>query len=828
MKRDDDRKAVLPGDIAPTKVSEGGPVAPPPVERRAGAQIFEGGRAGAQPEPTPVKGALPTLYRARLSDPRERAAQPAEALRGRAARRAEETSDVTRFRGILAATLAAAAATVAVAILSSPTSGLSSPGPLARPHARAKLECTSCHKETTIAGSDSTSAFVASASKACGGCHGPHPSTRPGHQRVTAAGQMGCPTCHAVHRGDQGVTFAPGAVAIRFAPGVEAEEARVVFSPTEVTTVPIVTAGSCKGCHDVTSSRDPIARCLVPGQEALADRRPIVCFDEHQIALPPDEPRAQVPGGPRGPGRIGDRGPDVGSGRVGGLGTGVCSNQHGTDRALAWEAAREVAAVAPTVGASRGTFGGPWTWLGAGLGAAALAFAGVRGGRAFGAARRASKRRDAAPPPEAMLRPPTRMRLPQINTNTCIGCYACVDACPYDVLEVERYVAVVARPDACCGLTLCEQRCPNGSLVITDGEPIGDRPRISDALESLDTPGLFLAGDVTGLPLIKNAILQGAHAVDQVAASLKARRDSAPRSPDARAGQDAVLDLIVVGAGPAGISAALRAKELGLRCETIEQGSVAQSIQSFPRGKLVFDQPLELPVTGKLWLKESSKEELLAQWLRIVRQERLVIHQDTRMSAIARDPGGGFVVSTEPREGGATTRRAARRVVLAIGQRGSPRRLPFDISEEVEARVHYHLADARSFEGKKVVVVGLGDVAMETTIALGRQPDTGVTVVYRGSDFSRGKTRNIDEVRRMRDAGRIELLFDTAVEGITRDQVSLRTPAGRVTRRYDAVMVMIGSIPPWDTLRAAGIQTAAAGDRIEADAVQGNAPPPAP
>src|SRR5262249_43486491 len=219
------------------------------------------------------------------------------------------------------------------------------------------------------------------------------------------------------------------------------------------------------------------------------------------------------------------------------------------------------------------------------------ALAGVRGGHAIAARRRKRSKDDAANP---MLKPAARVRLPQINANTCLGCYACVDACPYDVLEVERYVAVLARPEACCGLTLCEQRCPNGSLQITDGDPIGDRPRLGDDLDSPDVPGLYLAGDITGLPLIKNAIHQGAHAVTKIAAELGKGTGRA----------DGALDLIIVGAGPAGISAALKAKELGLSFAVIEQGNVAQSIQSFPRGKLVFDQPLELPVSGKLWLKE--------------------------------------------------------------------------------------------------------------------------------------------------------------------------------------------------------------------------------
>src|SRR5262249_5887889 len=151
----------------------------------------------------------------------------------------------------------------------------------------------------------------------------------------------------------------------------------------------------------------------------------------------------------------------------------------------------------------------------------------------------------------------------------------------------------------------------------------------------------------------------------------------------------------------------------------------------FPRGKLVFDQPLDLPVTGKLWLEESTKEELLSHWLRIVRKERLPIREETRMTAVARDEATGVLrVTVEPREGGAASIMEARRVLLAIGQRGSPRRLPFELSPEVEARVHYHLADARSFEGMRVVVLGLGDVAMEAAIALSRQPSTQVTVVH--------------------------------------------------------------------------------------------------
>ncbi|MDI1430617.1 NAD(P)-binding domain-containing protein [Polyangium sorediatum] len=742
--------------------------------------------------------ALPTLYASPLGDARDRAAVPRELARGRAAKRAEKTSDVTRFRGVLTATVVAAAAAGLSAFLVPPPGGHASPGPLSRPHARAEsVTCASCH---------GTAAAEKRPDEACANCHGAHAPRRRPHERLFKSGAMRCSTCHPIHQADQGVAFVPGEPPIRFAPGVE----RVLDDapPAHIqATVPIVTAASCKGCHDPRSPRDPISRCFAPGTEKLGPDKPSLCFDEHfyggglrsdrdaVLPLPPTPP-ARSGGGPR-------------SG-------GVCAAQHGEDRHVAWDAARDVALAVPKLDRPA-TSALAWLWLGTGTLAFALTLGLVRGSGALRARRR--KAQDKPQAAEALLKPQTRVRLPQIDTQTCLGCYACVDACPYDVLEVQKYVAVVVRPEACCGLTLCEQRCPNGSLRITDGDTIGDRPRIDDALQSQDTPGLFLAGDVTGLPLIKNAILHGAHAVEKIAAGLAAEGAWT-------GGGERPKDLVIVGAGPAGISAALRAKELGLSFEVIEQGSVAQSIRSFPRGKLVFDQPLDLPLTGKLWLKESTKEELLSHWMRIIRKEDLPIRQDTRMTAVSREADGKlFRVGTEstlggsapraelppqtPREGGPPRDILARRVLLAIGQRGTPRRLPIELSPEVEARVHYHLADARSFEGKRILVVGLGDVAMEIAVALARQPGTTVTVLHRGSTFTRGKSRNIDEVKRMHAAGRLSLRFETAIAALDPDAATLRARGRDERVPYDAVFVLIGSIPPWDTLKACGVRVAA-------------------
>jgi thioredoxin reductase len=374
-----------------------------------------------------------------------------------------------------------------------------------------------------------------------------------------------------------------------------------------------------------------------------------------------------------------------------------------------------------------------------------------------------------------------------------------VDACPYDVLEVRRYVAVVARPDDCCGLTLCEQRCPNSSLVVREGDVIEDRPRVDDRLEALDARGIYLAGDLTGLPLIRNAINQGAHAVNAVKQSL----EGLPRRPQN------VLDLAIVGAGPAGISAALEAKSLGLVSRVIEQSSVAASIKSFPRGKLVFDQPLGMPLVGDLWLEEATKEELLAKWLRIVRRAELDIAEGERVTRIDRDAEAFTIHSLN--DAGRESSLRARRVILAIGRRGSPRKLDVPIHPDAESQVFYSLADARSFAGQRVVIVGLGDTAMETAIALCRQPNVAVTLVARGPTFRRGKSRNIDEVRRMAEAGRLELAFDCEVTRIDRGRVSVKGSRGARTLPADVVFVMIGSILSWGFLEAVGIRRGAAG-----------------
>jgi thioredoxin reductase/NAD-dependent dihydropyrimidine dehydrogenase PreA subunit len=551
---------------------------------------------------------------------------------------------------------------------------------------------------------------------------------------------LGCGDCHAVHRAELGVRFEPGGDAILFGTGFESR----VPSPlagvrADAVTVPLVQARACERCHDLDASNDPVAPCLShPGVERLT-----TCFDEHR--------------------------PPAGA-----------TVEARAERDAAVEAARAIASSAPErLGASS-------------LQAHALLLgAAVLGGLATAAFRR----RRAAGRTLTPLAAATKggRRHPVIDGARCLGCHACVDACPYDVLEVRRYVAIVARPDACCGAGPCESRCPNGSLTLAPAGPTVELPVAHD-LEVRDRPGVYLAGDVAGGSLIRNALRQGvlvAHAVKHSVEETRRR--------------EGVADLVVIGAGPAGLAAALTARELGLTAIVLEQATLAESIRRFSRQKLVLDTGDDPDERLPLFIGDVQKEELVERWSYDVRRARLDLREGLR--AVDVEPADATGVRRVIVEDGEGSRAvvSGRAVLVAIGRRGAPRRLDVPLDPYVLTRVHYELSDARAFAGQRAVVVGLGDVAMETAVALAAQPGTRVTVVHRGDGFRRGKQRNIDALSALVARGRVALVLSARPTRISSAGLEVASAAGPSVLAFDALFVAIGSLPSSDLLAAAGV-----------------------
>lgn len=648
---------------------------------------------------------------------------------------APDTSDVTRRSGWLAAAAMGALAALLALVLRDGPRSLGAPGPLARPHA--SLACASCHGATH-----------APAAERCVSCHGDHPSTRGAHRRLAAQEGFGCATCHAVHRSEDGVALESNGAVTLYGSGFE----RLVAAPSAVRSdgarasaalVPLVAKAACSRCHDVSNARDPAAHCFA-GDGAFS-----LCFDEHRR---PAEPSARAPA-------LRDAAIERARAVVRGVG--------GSGAGAAASLGADVAVVA------------------VGLGVAGLALAFDR-----------RRRRPVLRAVVAVTPPPGARRLPVIDTASCLGCQACVDACPYDALVVKRYVAVLARPDACCGAGPCQESCPNGSLeLVTHGAaPAG--PQLSEGLESLARPGVFLAGDITGGSLVRNALRQGVQAAHAAAAHVTRARAAARYDA-------AALDVVIVGAGPAGLAAALTAQAAGLRSKVLEQGRLAESIQSFSRQKLVLDAPLAADEKLPLFIGDVHKEELVQRWQRSVRAARVSVQEGARVLEVASGDRAFRVRAELP--GGARFEAHATAVILAIGTRGTPRALDAAVDEAARPHVHYELSDARSFTGRSVVVVGLGDVAMESALALGAQPGTEVTVLARASGFRRGRQRNIDALSALAAEGRVRLVFEAEVERVAPRAVIARVAGVARSFPCDAVFVHVGRVPSHELIARTGV-----------------------
>ena len=377
---------------------------------------------------------------------------------------------------------------------------------------------------------------------------------------------------------------------------------------------------------------------------------------------------------------------------------------------------------------------------------------------------------------------------PIIDASRCLGCGACVTACPeypnHEVLGLIDGKAVLVGPTDCIGHGACKTACPFDAITLVLGtERRGiDIPILKPNFES-NVPGIYVAGELGGMGLIKNALTQGQQAMEAIAKAGVRRKGA--------------LDVLIVGAGPAGLAACLAAKKLGLSYVAVEQEALGGAVFQYPRGKLVMTAPVDLPIIGKVQFRHTSKEELLKFWTQTCTGNGLQIRYKERVESIERH-GEVFQVRT------AAQQYLVSAVLLAIGRRGTPRKL--GVPGEELSKVVNRLIDPEQYRGQQVVVVGGGDSALEAAASIAEVGDTSVLLSYRGEAFQRAKQRNRQRVEAGAASARLRVLLNSQVREIRPQEVVLQQAGQELKVRNDAIIVSAGGILPNDFLRSIGIQ----------------------
>ena len=380
---------------------------------------------------------------------------------------------------------------------------------------------------------------------------------------------------------------------------------------------------------------------------------------------------------------------------------------------------------------------------------------------------------------------------PHINNNYCIGCATCTLVCPEgDVLGMVGGKAMIINGYKCIGHSLCADACPVGAITMVMASPsVGaDVATLSSEYETT-IKNMFIVGELGGLALIKNAVNQGRDCVDTIG-----------RRVGVNKAQTSALDLydvLIVGAGPAGISASLRAAEKKLNYLTLEQSEIGGTVAKYPRQKLVLTSPVEFPMHGKFKKTELSKENLLEFWGQVLKRADFKCRTGEKVENIAKGEDGIFRVMTVKGE------HRARHVILALGKTGNPRKL--GAKGEDLPKVMYRLIEADHYVNKKILVVGGGDSAVEAAMGLASQVGNTVTLSYRQATFSRIKERNNQRIQEFIRKGKVKVLFNSNPVEFRQDSVLMDVSSKPQTIPNDFVWIFAGGEPPTAFLQKIGV-----------------------
>lgn len=380
---------------------------------------------------------------------------------------------------------------------------------------------------------------------------------------------------------------------------------------------------------------------------------------------------------------------------------------------------------------------------------------------------------------------------PLVDPSICLGSGACVAACPEgDILGLINNRPALLSASRCVGHGQCAAACPVQAITLVFGtERRGvDIPHVQGDFET-NVPGLFIAGELGGMGLIRNALRQGSQAVQGIVAT---SRMLAPVPKDA-------LDVLVVGAGPAGLSAALEAKQHELRHVVIEQEQPGGAVRHYPRQKLVMTEPMQIPMYGRVDARQASKEDLLALWDKVIEQTGLQINCGERLISLERDADDLWQATTT------TAVYRTRAVVLAIGRRGTPRRL--GIPGEDLDKVAYRLLEPEQFVDRDITVVGGGNSAAEVAGALAVQElGNRVHLLHRGAALGSANEANRQNLATCAEEGRLKILLESQITHIHADRIDIDVAGQAQELPNDYVFVCVGGQLPVAFLKDCGIR----------------------
>jgi thioredoxin reductase len=373
----------------------------------------------------------------------------------------------------------------------------------------------------------------------------------------------------------------------------------------------------------------------------------------------------------------------------------------------------------------------------------------------------------------------------------CVGCGTCAAACPETGAITLRGKLAVVDNSLCVGHGECVSACPVGAISMNAGSAVNRvNVPLLDANFETNIPGLFIVGELGGRGLMKNAINEGKIAVEHIGRLL-------PPGVTRTDGVEQAVDVAIVGSGPAGLSAGLEALRIGLSYAVLEQGSLSDTVRKYPRHKLLLAEPVHIPLYGDLWVADASKETLLQVWETIVANTGLKVRTGEKVENVTR-AGAIFRVET------AAGVQLARCVVLAMGRRGSPRKLAVP-GEELD-KVFYDIVEMEAFEGKRVLVAGGGDSAIESALGLSNQRGTEVVLSYRGESFGRVRERNRAKIDTAIANGRVRVLFRSTIREIRADVVVMEIDGEAMIMPNDFVFVRIGGDAPYAFLERLGVR----------------------